>query len=57
MTTEREKKNATLIIRIKPSVKAASEKRAQQDGRSLANYIEGLIVADVSERPSKARPF
>jgi predicted HicB family RNase H-like nuclease len=41
-----ETKDATLTIRIKPSIKAKAVKRAAQEGRSLANYIERLIEQD-----------
>jgi predicted HicB family RNase H-like nuclease len=41
-----ETKDATLTIRIKPSIKAKAVKRAHQEGRSLANYIERLIEQD-----------
>jgi len=47
MTNEqREAKEATLTIRIRPSVKAKAVKRAAQEGRSIANYIERLIELD-----------
>jgi predicted HicB family RNase H-like nuclease len=41
-----ETKDATLTIRIKPSIKAKAVKRAAHEGRSLANYIERLIEQD-----------
>jgi predicted HicB family RNase H-like nuclease len=54
--TEEERKEATIIIRVKPSVKALAVKRAKQESRSLANYLERLIeqdaeAADVSLLP------
>jgi predicted HicB family RNase H-like nuclease len=41
-----ELKDVTLTIRIKPSVKAMAIKRAAAEGRSLANYLEQLIMRD-----------
>ena len=46
-----ELKTAILTIRIRPSVKKAAERRAADEGRSLANYIERLIERDT--KPSK----
>ena len=46
-----ETKDATITIRVKPSVKAKVVKRAAQEGRSLANYIERLIERDA--KPGK----
>ena len=41
-----ELKTATLMIKIKPSIKRKAERRAAAEGRSLANYIERLIEED-----------
>jgi predicted HicB family RNase H-like nuclease len=38
-----ELKSASFMIRMRPSVKAAAEKAAEADGRSLAAYIERLL--------------
>jgi predicted HicB family RNase H-like nuclease len=37
-------KTAALSIRVEPKVKAAAEKAAAADGRSLANWIEQTLV-------------
>jgi predicted HicB family RNase H-like nuclease len=51
----REQKTTTLLIRMKPSVKALVERRAQQENRSLANFIEQLIVADAKRKSSSPK--
>ena len=38
-----EKRTSTTIIRTKPSMKAAAEKAAADDGRSLSSLIEKLL--------------
>jgi len=38
-----ELKTATFMIRMRPSVKAAAEKAAETDGRSLAAFIEKML--------------
>ena len=43
---KREPKASNLTIRLKPSVRAMAEKRAAEEGRSLASYISQLLVAD-----------
>jgi predicted HicB family RNase H-like nuclease len=48
----REQKTTTLLIRMKPRVKALVERRARQENRSLANFIEQLIVADAKRKSS-----
>jgi predicted HicB family RNase H-like nuclease len=50
-----ETKEATITIRVRPSVKAKAVKRAHQEGRSLANYIERLIEHDAKEKLGKQR--
>jgi len=47
-----ETKTETLTVRLRPAVKAAATRRAKEDGRSLANYLERLIIAD-SEKAAK----
>lgn len=51
-----EGKTATLVLRIRPSVKAAAMKRAKAEDRSLANYVERLIIADAEKAGGKKRP-
>lgn len=41
-----ETKTETLTVRLKPTVKATAERRAKEDGRSLANYLAVLIERD-----------
>jgi predicted HicB family RNase H-like nuclease len=50
MAKKSERKTATLVLRIRPSVKAAAMKRAKGEDRSLANYLERLIIADSEKR-------
>ena len=44
---DKEKSTVNLNIRMKPSVKEAGQKRAEEEGRSFSNYIEWLILQDV----------
>jgi predicted HicB family RNase H-like nuclease len=53
ITVSEETKEATLTIRIRPSIKAKAVKRAKAEGRSLANYLERLIEQD--SKPSGSR--
>jgi predicted HicB family RNase H-like nuclease len=55
MATKSQGKTATLSLRIRPSVKAAAVKRAKAEDRSLANYLEQLIVADAKKEGGKRR--
>jgi hypothetical protein len=41
-----ETREAAMHVRVRPSVKAAAERLSQQDGRSLANWLERLIEAE-----------
>jgi predicted HicB family RNase H-like nuclease len=43
---KREPKASNLTIRLKPSLRAMAEKRAAEEGRSLASDISQLIVAE-----------
>jgi predicted HicB family RNase H-like nuclease len=49
MAAKPEGKTVALALRIRPSVKAAAVKRAKTEDRSLANYVERLIVADAKK--------
>ena len=46
---------------LRPSVKALAKKRAEQEGRSLSNYLEQLVLIDAGEHgivvkaPKKSR--
>jgi predicted HicB family RNase H-like nuclease len=55
MAIKPEGKTATLMLRIRPGVKTAAVKRAKAEDRSLANYIERLIVADAKKAGGKRR--
>jgi predicted HicB family RNase H-like nuclease len=52
---KREPKASNLMIPLKPSVRAMAEKRAAEEGRSLATYISQLIVADSKTNGSDRR--
>lgn len=40
-------------VRVRPSVKATAERLAQDDGRSLANWLERLIEAEAARHDEK----
>ena len=39
---------AAMHVRVRPSVKAVAVRLAQQDNRSLANWLERLIEAEAA---------
>ncbi len=43
-------KTASIGIRVDPTVKAAAEKAAAADGRTLANWIERLMAQKLREQ-------
>ncbi|MEQ8600937.1 MAG: hypothetical protein RLP98_13525 [Devosia sp.] len=43
-------KTANLALRIEPVIKAGLEKAAAADRRTVSNYVEALIVADLKEK-------
>ena len=43
-------KTAALGLRIEPIVKAALERAAKEDRRTVASYVEMLIVADLETK-------
>jgi predicted HicB family RNase H-like nuclease len=45
-----EKKEITLTLRVRPSVKEKAVKRAREEDRSLAAYIEWLILQDTKRK-------
>lgn len=47
MAPENETRSAPLGIRLFPRVKTALEDAAKADRRSVASYVEKLIVADL----------
>jgi predicted HicB family RNase H-like nuclease len=44
---------AAMHVRVGPSVKATAVRLAQQDGRSLANWLERLIEAEAARLDGK----
>lgn len=42
-------KDAILQARLHPEVKAKAVKRAEEEGRSLTNYITRLIIQDAAK--------
>jgi len=42
-------RTASIGIRVKPAVKQAAESKAKEDRRTLAAYIELLIIRDLEE--------
>lgn len=47
---EKEKRTDRLNMKIQASLKAAAQRAAEEDGRSLSNYIENLIKEDLKKR-------
>ena len=45
----REAKDAVMNLRVRPSIKALAQARADADGRSLASYVERLILKDAQK--------
>jgi hypothetical protein len=43
-------RTASIGIRIEPDVKTAAEKAAAEDGRTLANYIERMLIEHLREK-------
>jgi hypothetical protein len=46
-----ELKSAQVNLRLKPALKAAAEKAAKAEHRSLTSYIEKLIADDLARSP------
>jgi hypothetical protein len=47
-----ELKTAQVNLRLKPAMKAAAEKAAEAEHRSLTSYIEKLIADDLEAKKS-----
>lgn len=47
-----EKRTDRINMKITPSLKEKAQERADEEGRSLSNYIEWLIQKDVEENKS-----
>lgn len=43
-------KDAALSVRVTPVTKSAVQKAADEDGRSVASYVERLLVAHLKEK-------
>ena len=42
-------RTAAIGIRVEPGLKAALEKAAKDDGRTIASYIERILIAHLKE--------
>ena len=47
-----EKRTDKIFMKVKPSLKARAQQRAEEEGRSLSNYIEQLLIKDWNEHHS-----
>lgn len=51
-----ERRTDRIQIKISPSLKEAAKARADEEGRTLSNYIEALMKADIEAHdPVKKR--
>lgn len=48
-TVSEERRTVLIQMKISPSLKEKAQKRADQEGRSLSNYIEWLIKKDLEK--------
>jgi predicted HicB family RNase H-like nuclease len=48
-----EKRETAMHVRVRSSVKAAAERLAKEDGRSLANWLERMIEAEAARQDAK----
>lgn len=46
----KEKKTEYIMMKATPSFKARAKSLAEEEGRSLSNYIEWLITNDIKRR-------
>ena len=53
MPTKPIDKAVRITLRIKPAIRDIAHRRAKQEGRDLANYIEHLILADAEQYLNK----
>jgi hypothetical protein len=51
---KKETRSVAVTIRLRPSTKALLERRAAEEGRSVTNYLENLIVRN-GEKSSQGR--
>lgn len=45
----KEKRSEYIQMKIAPSLKEKAQARAEEEGRSLSNYIERLIIKDIEQ--------
>ena len=48
-------RSATLVLRVRPELKAALERLATNDRRSISNYVEIILEDHVQKAPSRRR--
>ena len=48
-----EKREIAMNVRVRPPVKAATERLAQADGRLLDNWLERMIEAEAARQDGK----
>lgn len=47
---EQERKTVQFMIRMRPSVKEAADKAAAQENRSLASFVETLLIQVLEQK-------
>lgn len=47
---KKELKTDTIYMKVTPTLKEQAQQRANEEGRSLSNYIEMLILKDIKEK-------
>ena len=53
---KKEQKTVSLTLRVTPTVKQLAERLAAEDGRSIASYIERLILKAGGELLQRGSP-
>jgi hypothetical protein len=48
-------RSATLVLRVRPALKAALEGLATNERRSISNYVEIILEDHVQKAPSRRR--
>ena len=48
-------RSAILVLRVRPELKAALERLATNERRSISNYVEIILEEHVQKAPSKRR--
>jgi hypothetical protein len=48
-------RSATLVLRVRPELKAALERLAGNERRSISNYVEIILKDHVQKAPSRRR--